>query len=80
MTCKQSVLLDKRNGQNLWEDPTTLDLTQIIDYNTFIDKGHHTKVKLQWDTRFKPTKFLMSNIMADTKLDGLLMVISPIYH
>jgi hypothetical protein len=30
------------NGQ-----PLTLEFTQIDDYHTFIDKGHHTKVKIR---------------------------------
>jgi hypothetical protein len=29
----------------LWVDAATLELTQIDDYDTFIDKGHHIKVK-----------------------------------
>jgi Reverse transcriptase (RNA-dependent DNA polymerase) len=37
--------LDKRNGNTLWEDAATLELTQIDDLDTFIDKGHHLKVK-----------------------------------
>jgi hypothetical protein len=36
---------DKRNGNILWGDATVLELTQIDDYVTFIDKGLHTKVK-----------------------------------
>jgi hypothetical protein len=36
--------LDKRNGNTLWGDATVLELTQIDDYATFIDKGHHTAI------------------------------------
>jgi Reverse transcriptase (RNA-dependent DNA polymerase) len=36
--------LDQRNGNTLLGDAITLEITQIGDYNTFIDKGHHTKV------------------------------------
>jgi Reverse transcriptase (RNA-dependent DNA polymerase) len=44
-TYKQALSLDKRNGNTLWGDAATLELTQIDDYDTFIDKGHHTKTK-----------------------------------
>jgi Reverse transcriptase (RNA-dependent DNA polymerase) len=44
-TFEQAIRLDKRNGNTLWEDAATSELTQIDDYDTFIDKGHHTKVK-----------------------------------
>jgi hypothetical protein len=36
--------LDQRNVNTLWGDAITLELAQIGDYNTFIDKGYHTKV------------------------------------
>jgi hypothetical protein len=42
---EQALCLDKRNGNTLWGDATVLELTLIDDYVTFIDKGHHTKVK-----------------------------------
>jgi Reverse transcriptase (RNA-dependent DNA polymerase) len=44
-TYEQALRLDKKNGNTLWEDAATLELTQIDDYTTFIDIGHHTKVK-----------------------------------
>jgi hypothetical protein len=44
-TYEQALHLEKRNGNTLWGDATVLELTQIDDYVTFIDKGHHTKVK-----------------------------------
>jgi hypothetical protein len=44
-TFEEALHLDKRNGNTLWEDAATLELTQIDDYDTFIDKGHYTKVK-----------------------------------
>jgi hypothetical protein len=39
---EQALCLDKRNGNKLWGDATVLELTQIDDFVTFIDKGHHT--------------------------------------
>jgi Reverse transcriptase (RNA-dependent DNA polymerase) len=44
-TYGQALCLDKRNGNTLRGNDTVLELTQIDDYVTFIDKGHHTKVK-----------------------------------
>jgi hypothetical protein len=44
-TYEQALKLDKRNGNTLWEDAATLELTQIDDYDTFIDKGRHFKGK-----------------------------------
>jgi Reverse transcriptase (RNA-dependent DNA polymerase) len=44
-TYEQALHLEKRNGNTLWGDAAVLELTQIDDYVTFIDKGHHTKVK-----------------------------------
>jgi hypothetical protein len=44
-TYEQALKLVKRNGNTLWEDAATIELTQIDEYDTFIDKGHHFKVK-----------------------------------
>jgi hypothetical protein len=44
-TYEQAISLEKRNGNTLWQDAATLELTKIDDYDTFIDKGHHIKVK-----------------------------------
>jgi hypothetical protein len=44
-TFEQALKLDKRNGNSLWEDAATLELTEIDDHDTFIDKDHHLKVK-----------------------------------
>jgi Reverse transcriptase (RNA-dependent DNA polymerase) len=37
--------LDEKNGNTKWQDAITLELQPINDYNTFIDKGHHTTSK-----------------------------------
>jgi hypothetical protein len=44
-TYEQALCLDKRDGNTLWGNAATLELTEIDDYSMFIDKGHHTKVK-----------------------------------
>jgi hypothetical protein len=46
-TYEQALCLDKINGNTLWGDATVLELTQIDDYVTFIDKGHSPKSKHQ---------------------------------
>jgi hypothetical protein len=80
-TFEQALRLDKRNGNTLWEDDATLELTQIDDYDTFIDKGHHTKVKAPIGyKKIRVHLNLMSNMMEDTKQGWLLMAISLIYH
>jgi Reverse transcriptase (RNA-dependent DNA polymerase) len=43
-TYEHAMRLDQRNGNTLWGDSITLEFARIGDYNTFIDKGHHTKV------------------------------------
>jgi hypothetical protein len=42
-TYEQAKRLDQKNGNTLWGDATALELGQIDEYATFIDKGHHTK-------------------------------------
>jgi hypothetical protein len=44
-TCEQTLGLDKRNRDTLRGDATTLEPTQFNEYDTFIGKGHYTKVK-----------------------------------
>jgi hypothetical protein len=36
---KQAMQLDKENGNTLWRDAEILELGQIDEYDTFIDKG-----------------------------------------
>jgi hypothetical protein len=43
-TYEQAKLLDQKNGNTLLGDATALEFSQIDEYVTFIDKGHHTKV------------------------------------
>jgi hypothetical protein len=43
-TYEQAKQLDQKNGNTKWGDTTALELGQIEEYITFIDKGHHTKV------------------------------------
>jgi Reverse transcriptase (RNA-dependent DNA polymerase) len=43
-TYKQAKCLDQKNANTKWGDAMVLELGQIYEYTTFIDKGHHTKV------------------------------------
>jgi hypothetical protein len=43
ITFDQALLIDGRNGNTKFQDATALELQQMRDYQTFIDKGHHTK-------------------------------------
>ena len=69
-TYEQALRLDKRNGNTLWGDATVLELTQIDEYVTFIDKGHHTKVKAP--VGYKKIRvhliYMMLSMMVDIKL------------
>jgi hypothetical protein len=42
-TYEQAKRHDQKNGNTLWGDATALELAQIDEYITFINKGHHTK-------------------------------------
>jgi hypothetical protein len=44
-TYKQALYPDKGKSGTLGGDTTTLEITQIDSYDTFINKGHHIKVK-----------------------------------
>jgi hypothetical protein len=50
-TYEQALGLDKRNKNTPRGDATTLELTQINEYDTFIDKGHCTKFKIPYGFR-----------------------------
>jgi hypothetical protein len=43
-TYEHAKRLDEKNGNTLWRDATILELNQIDEYITFIDKGNHSKV------------------------------------
>jgi hypothetical protein len=35
----QAVELDKKNGNTKWQDAEGIEMSQILEYNTWIDKG-----------------------------------------
>jgi hypothetical protein len=69
--------LDQRNGNTLWEDAITLEVSQIGDYDTFIDNGHHThvnepsrykKIRVHFVFDVKHDRRHKSRLVADGKL------------
>jgi Reverse transcriptase (RNA-dependent DNA polymerase) len=57
--------IDQKYGNALWGDATALELDQIDEYLTFIDKGHHT-------TASPPNGFkrIRVHLVFDIKHDG----------
>jgi len=64
-TYDQALRLDERNGNTLWTEAIALELNQIDEYDTFIDKGHHTKAKAP--TGYKKIRV---HFVFDVKHDG----------
>jgi hypothetical protein len=64
-TYEQALGLDEKTGNTILEDAATLELTQIDNYTTFIDKGHHTKVKPP-----EGYKKIRVHLIFDIKSDG----------
>ena len=76
--------LDEENGNSKWYDATKLEMDQISEYKIFPDHGkaqydpNQERYQMpQLDTRKSvSTSSLLSNMMADTRLDWLLEDIS----
>jgi hypothetical protein len=64
-TYEQAKRIDAKNGNTLWGDATILELSQINEYVTFIDKGHHSKV-----APAAGFKRIRVHIVYDVKHDG----------
>jgi hypothetical protein len=64
-TYEQGKRLDQKNGNTLRGDAKALELGQIDEYATFIDKGHHTKAR-------PPNGFkkIRDHLVFDVKHDG----------
>jgi hypothetical protein len=64
-TYEQAKRLDQKNGNTLWGDATALELGQINEYVTLINKSHHTKV-------IPPNGFkkIRVHLVFDVKHDG----------
>jgi hypothetical protein len=64
-----AICLDKRNGNNNWQEPTDLELQPINEYEPFIEYGHHTSAKdpASFIGRFGYTMSSISKTRADTK-------------
>jgi Reverse transcriptase (RNA-dependent DNA polymerase) len=64
-TYEQAKRIDQKNGSTLLEDATALELGQIDEYITFIDKGHHSKASPP-----KGFKRIRVHLVFDVKHDG----------
>jgi Reverse transcriptase (RNA-dependent DNA polymerase) len=64
-TYEQAKRIDAKNGNTLWGDATILELSQINEYVTFIDKGHHSKA-----APAAGFKRIRVHIVYDVKHDG----------
>jgi hypothetical protein len=69
-TYEQAKRLDEKNGNTLWGDDTVVELNQIDEYVTFIDKGHHSKVTPPTGfKRIRYTYYTMLNATVDIRPD-----------
>jgi hypothetical protein len=61
---------DKKNGNTKWQDAIKIELRQITEYESFIDKGYHTKTKPPPGYKnIRVHLIFMSSTMDDTTLD-----------
>jgi hypothetical protein len=63
-THEQAKRLEQQNGNTQWGDAIALELGQIDEYATFIDKGHHTK-----DSPPNGFKKIRAHLVFDVKHD-----------
>ncbi|MFA9289535.1 MAG: reverse transcriptase domain-containing protein [Weeksellaceae bacterium] len=62
-THAQAVELDKKNGNRLWQDAEEMEMNQLKDYQTFIDKGKGGEVPQGY-------KKIRCHMVYDVKHDG----------
>ena len=62
---QEALRLDERNGNNRWADATALELSQLDDYNVFIDKGEYQVDKIP-----KGFQKIRVHLVFDVKHDG----------
>jgi hypothetical protein len=43
---KEAMKLDEKNGNTKWKDAIATELSSIISFDAFKDRGHHTKAKI----------------------------------
>ena len=64
-TYDEAVIFDTRNGNTKWQDATSLEMKQLNDYDTFIDKGIFSRDNIP--TGFKK---ITVHLIFDVKHDG----------
>ena len=80
---QQAVEIDKENGNTKWQDCTSLELKQIDDYATFVDKGRgyipgpgwkkinvHLVYAVKHDGRYK-ARLVAGGHLTDTPIDSV---------
>ncbi len=80
---QQAIEFDKANGNTKWQDATRLELEQINDYDTFVDKGRgyipgpgwkkitvHLVYACKHDGRFK-ARLVAGGHLTDTPIDSV---------
>jgi hypothetical protein len=61
----EAIRFDERNKNSKWQDAMLLELQQISEYDTFINLGHHSSVKVPTDH-----KKIRVHFVYDVKHDG----------
>jgi hypothetical protein len=59
----QALELDKKNGNVKWQDAEATEMSQLLEYNTFVDKGIRDKLTAGY-------KKIQCHIIYDVKHDG----------
>jgi Reverse transcriptase (RNA-dependent DNA polymerase) len=60
-----ALRLDAKNGNTKWQDARSVEMNQIHEYETFIDKGHHSKTPVP-----AGYKKIRVHLVFDVKHDG----------
>ena len=64
-----AIRLDKENKNTRWKDAMALELSQIMEYKTFLDRGYMGTSVLLATSAFERIGCLTSSTMEDTRQD-----------
>ena len=62
-THAQAVEIDQKNGNTLWQDAEATEMRQLLEYNTFVDKGKGGTAPIGY-------KKIRCHMIYDVKHDG----------
>ena len=69
-TYEEALAIDKENEDTKWADATTLEMLQLREYSTFIDKGIYATHKIpRVSSGSRYILYLLSSMMGDTRAD-----------